>query len=97
MATGNMIPAYVNEHWKTSGMWQLKVEDEAICQHICNVYLRYIKMRLVNGVFHFASVDIRMNQMLMLFSDCNIFHGRSHNQFEVRSIPTVEVTFNLEM
>ena len=46
-------------YWKSSEIRQLKVEDEAISQHIQLGYLGYVKMQLVNyGAFQFASVDI---------------------------------------
>ena len=59
------------------------------------VCFRHVKIQLVNGVFQFASVDIGMEQMSMLL--VTVFLCSSRNQFEVRSIPTIETIFDLVM
>ena len=53
-------------YWKSSRIWQLKVEDEATYQtYIQVVYFGHVEIQLVNGAFQFASVDIAMDQMTM--------------------------------
>ena len=57
MATGNLMPAYVN-------VLEIKM-DMADGSYIQLVQFGHVKIQLVNGTLQFASVDIRIDQMSM--------------------------------
>ena len=60
------------------------------------VYLRHVKVQLAKGAFQFASVDItnkpNVGVVFQLFSTVVQVY-----QFEVRSIPKIEIHFDLVM
>ena len=69
-------------------IWQLKVEEEAICQHIYNLCtLGMLKCSLLMEHFNFVSVDITNG----LFHGVVFrLHGSSRSQLGVKSIPTID-------